>query len=214
MCGRIAYYSDKSELESFLETKIKIDFLPSYNICPTDNILILRDLGAPEVAKWGLVPPWAKDQKSILINARADTITEKPSFREAFNKRRCLVLANGFYEWKREQGTKPQPCYISSPDSPILAFAGILNDGTASQPSNVSIITTEANQAMRTIHDRMPVVLSKNSWSSWFDYSKEAKDISTMLGSFSDAILNIKLVSGAVSDVRNKSVECIGELQI
>lgn len=209
MCGRIAYYSEQSELESFLETKINIDFSTSYNICPTDKILILKDQSKLEVAKWGLIPPWVKDSKTILINARAETVASKPSFKEAFKKRRCLVLANGFYEWKREKGSPPQPHFINSSNQPIMAFAGVFNEGTGSEPlSNVSILTTEANKIMSTIHDRMPVILEKGEWEGWFYYSERDKENLELLKPYKGD-LKIRKVSIAVSDVRNKSEECI-----
>ncbi len=208
MCGRIAYYSDSGELESFLETKIRINFIPSYNICPTDDVLILREYKKPEIAKWGLTPAWMKDKSGLLINAKSETIREKPSFRDSYKKRRCVVLANGYFEWKREKGSSPKPYYIKSATDSISPFAAIYEEGDGKV--KICIITKQANEQTSIIHDRMPVILTKDNISIWL--AKESKEdlIDSLLKPAYENLITTN-VGKAVGDVRNKGKECIGE---
>ncbi len=206
MCGRIAYYSDSIELESFLETKININFIPSYNICPTDDVLILREDKKPEIAKWGLTPAWMKDKSGLLINAKSETIKEKPSFRESYKKRRCVVLANGYFEWKREKGTLPRPYYIKSSTDSISPFAAIYEEGDGKV--KICIITKQANEQTSIIHDRMPVILTKENISTWLEAGSEDDLIDSLLKRAHEN-LEIIPVGKAVGDVRNKGRECI-----
>ncbi len=204
MCGRISYYSEQSEVESFIETKLNIQFTPSYNICPTDRILILKEDRTVRIAKWGLIPSWSTDNKTILTNARAESIASKASFKEAFVERRCLVLANGFYEWKKENNKKI-PHYITSSSLPLLMFAGVFNEGL--EHSNVSIITREANDIMQSIHDRMPVIIDKAQWDNWLN--KDKLEDSLELLSAPPCSLMIKEVCQELNNVRNKSSNCL-----
>jgi putative SOS response-associated peptidase YedK len=146
-------------------------FEPRYNIPPTVDIPVIRFADGKRrlsMMRWGLLPPWTKDPKKspLLNNARAETVAEKPSFRSAFKKRRCLIPASGFFEWKKE-GQLKQPFYFSRPDDKPLAFAGLWE--TWNDIESCTIITTEANELMAPIHDRMPVVLGDNDYATWLD---------------------------------------------
>jgi putative SOS response-associated peptidase YedK len=181
MCGR---YTRKEQLEALLEVLqavIRCDLTPRYNIAPSQMVACVRH--APEnghrecvLLKWGLIPSWAKDPSigNTMINARAETVAEKPSFRKAFQHQRCLVIADGFYEWKRE-GRAKQPYYIRFKDCRPFAFAGLWEswkdqsheDG--SQIDSCTIITTGANELMASIHPRMPVILDPKNYEIWLD---------------------------------------------
>jgi putative SOS response-associated peptidase YedK len=149
-----------------------------YNIAPTQEVAAVRmepDSGQRELGllHWGLIPSWAKDKKiaSKLINARAETVAEKPSFRSAFTKRRCLILADGFYEWQKLEGGKKQPHYIHRQDDMPFAFAGLWEswNGEGEAVESCTIITTSANEVMQPLHDRMPVILSGKDYDLWLD---------------------------------------------
>jgi len=152
---------------------------PNYNVAPTQNVPILRDnsdTGERELAfaRWGLIPSWAKDVKFSYrtINARAETVAEKPSFRAAFRKRRCLIPASGFYEW-RKVGSGKQPYLIQMEDESPMAFAGLWetwhNPEDESIVQSCTIIVTDANETMKPIHDRMPVILNSDDYGRWLD---------------------------------------------
>ena len=176
MCGRFAQRSDPKRLAK----EFKVAEVPKvearYNIAPTQEILAVRELGDErEMAffKWGLVPSWAKDVSmgARLINARSETVEEKPSFREAFKKRRCIIPADGFYEWQRTGGKK-QPFFFRMRDERPFGFAGLWErwEGEGVQAINsCTILTTEANEVLRPVHDRMPVILHPDDYSLWLD---------------------------------------------
>ena len=160
--------------------------VPRYNICPTQPILCVRQSGSGETEavnlRWGLVPFWAKDLKigARMINARSETAATKPSFRAAFKSRRCLILADGFYEWKKE-GKQKQPYYISRRDDQPFCLAGLWEswrDKSAESPETFetcTILTTDANAIMQPLHDRMPVILQENQFDFWLD--KQFSDV-------------------------------------
>ncbi|MEO5656011.1 MAG: SOS response-associated peptidase [Nitrosospira sp.] len=146
-------------------------------MAPTMEILAVRETEDGRIGsmmRWGLIPYWAKDTKklSVMNNARAETIAEKPTFREFFRQRRCLIPASGFYEWKTK-GKRKQPYFISSRDGRPFSFAGIWSTwkaaNTGESIDSCTIITTECNALMQPIHDRMPVILSPEDWAAWLD---------------------------------------------
>ncbi len=165
MCGRYALHSnpDVVALEHGLDSLP--DFTPRCNIAPMTPVLIVKRDGAA-LARWGLVPRWSSDPAigTKLINARAETLGEKPSFRDAYHRRRCLIPANGFYEWKR-QGELRQPYYVHPADGELFAFAGLWN--TWRDTDSFTIITTGANATMRPIHERMPVIIAREHYAGW-----------------------------------------------
>ncbi|MCA9904506.1 MAG: SOS response-associated peptidase [Anaerolineae bacterium] len=174
MCGRfvLAVNPEQLTLEFGLERASEI--ASNYNVAPTQNVLAItnEEPDAAVALRWGLVPSWAKDLSigAKMINARAETISEKPAFRTAFKRRRCLIPANGFYEWhKNEDGTKT-PMYIHLSDREIFAFAGlweVRRSDAGEVLRTCTIITTNANTFMESIHDRMPVILHRDDYAAW-----------------------------------------------
>ena len=181
MCGRITLRRTFQELEQAFDAMLAGDLRPRYNIAPTQDILTIREAevtGAREavVIHWGLIPPWAPDEKigGRMINARAETIQEKRSFSSPLKKRRCLILADGFYEWREENGAK-QPYFIHRKDDQPFAFAGLWEVWKKGpEPvESCTIITTAANEFMEKLHHRMPVILQAKDYGKWLNSTKQ-----------------------------------------
>jgi len=179
MCGRFVGYRGKEELlDLFPIDQCEVAVSASYNIAPSQKILaIVRQDGQNHLRHfhWGLVPFWAKDTSigARMINARAETVQSKPSFRTAFKKRRCLIISDGFYEWQGEKGNK-QPYFLTLADEQPFVFAGLWeswDDRGKQEPAyrSCTIITTAASEAMRPIHHRMPVILKPEAYDPWLD---------------------------------------------
>ena len=178
MCGRFAFYSPSEATAALFGVESSIAVVPRYNIAPTQFIAgIRRDEDQQTelvMLRWGLIPFWAKDPSigNRMINARAETVAEKPSFRNAYKKRRCLILADGFYEWRKESDQKT-PYLISLANASPFAFAGLWEQWTSKESDesiqSTAIITTEANDFMAQIHHRMPVVLQPDNAGRWLD---------------------------------------------
>jgi putative SOS response-associated peptidase YedK len=179
MCGRFTLTKSLAEIEEHFaveHTSIEGVNRVRYNIAPGQNILTVIHDGKKNrlgPLRWGLVPSWARDKKigSKLINARAETIQEKASFKSAFTKRRCLIISDGFYEWKKENGSK-QPYRIHLQHERLFAFAGLWEKWRSPQGENLftcTIITTEPNSVMKQIHNRMPVILRREAEQSWIN---------------------------------------------
>ena len=188
MCGRFAFYSPAEASAALFGVVTSVEFKPRYNIAPTQDIAAIRNsVREPDegrelaVLRWGLVPFWAKDPSigNRMINARAETVAEKPSYRAAFRHRRCVVLADGFYEWRREKDSKT-PYFISLASGQPFALAGLWEDWTDKQTGEslqtATLLTTEANDFMRPLHHRMPVVLGADSAGEWLSGSAELLD--------------------------------------
>ncbi len=175
MCGRFARINTAKEIkEIFNLDQIEVELGPSYNIAPTQDVAVIIENGSSILTamRWGLIPFWAKDIVigSKLINARAETIDEKPSFKYSFQKRRCLIVANGFYEWQK-RATKKFPYFIHLKDNKPFYFAGIYDNWKSPDGDKItscSIITTDASKDIKSIHPRMPVILSDKDFSVWF----------------------------------------------
>lgn len=178
MCGRFAFYSPTEATAALFGVREVTKLKPRYNIAPTQDIAAVRmsteDSREVALLRWGLVPFWAKDPSigHRMINARAETVAEKPSFRAAYRKRRCLILADGFYEWRKEADGKT-PYFISLENGEPFAFAGLWEDWHAKDSDeslqSTAIITTAANEFMSQLHHRMPVVLQQNAADRWLD---------------------------------------------
>ena len=220
MCGRYLLRASKKDIGEAFE--IDQENLPvirygRYNIAPTQDVpgIIfdpqsgLREL---HLFRWGLIPSWAKDMSvgNTMINARSETVQEKPSFRNAFRKRRCLLLADGFYEWKTIE-KKKQPFLISLKDQALFAFAGIYEiwkDPEGKEIRSCSILTRGANTFMREIHDRMPVILrSPEEWNAWLDPANAHPE--TLLEAVPEDALIAYAVSTLVNNPRNDSEDCL-----
>ena len=178
MCGRFAFYSPTEATAALFRVSAVPEVKPRYNIAPTQDIAAVR-VGADDsreltMLRWGLVPFWAKEPSigNRMINARAETVAEKPSFRAAYRHRRCLILADGFYEWRKEADGKT-PYYISLASGEPFAFAGLWEDwhskDTGEALQTTAIITMAANEFMRQLHHRMPVVLQIDTADRWLD---------------------------------------------
>ena len=187
MCGR---YTLRTPVDSLVE-RFKIDeypssITPSYNVAPTQEVAAVveeEEKRKLEVFHWGLIPSWAKDHAigNKMINARAETVSEKPSFRSAFKKRRCLILADGFYEWQKTESVK-QPYHINMEDGSPFAFAGLWEIWkNGEEIRSCTIITTEANDLMNEIHHRMPVILHPEDYGMWLDPDFDEKELLTSL---------------------------------
>jgi putative SOS response-associated peptidase YedK len=167
--------------------------------------------------QWGLIPSWAKDPKigNKLINARAETLAEKPSFRNAFKRRRCLVIADGFYEWQKLEKRK-QPYYIKMQNGKPFAFAGLWESWQASPKEAIvscTIVTTAANSLMKPIHDRMPVILSLDECDRWLDSSvSEPQVLQSLLKPYNSEAMQAIPVSSTVNSPANERAECINPL--
>ena len=179
MCGRFAFYSPAEATAKLFGAEADVEFSPRYNVAPTQDIAAVREAEGGRIRKlvalrWGLVPFWAKDPSigNRMINARAETVHEKPSFRRAYKKRRCLILADGFYEWRKEEGGKT-PYYISLASGDPLAFAGLWENwtdkATGESLQTATIVTTEANEFMEPLHQRMPVALTPDTATLWLE---------------------------------------------
>lgn len=192
----------------------------SYNIAPTQPIAAVRadDQDRHELVwlRWGLVPSWADDVAigNRMINARAETIAEKPAFRNAFKKRRCLILADGFYEWQKTGKTK-QPYFIQLQGGRPFCFAGLWERWSkGEQPvESCTILTTEANRLMSTLHDRMPVIISPENYDLWLDVAvQEPERLQPLLSPYPDAEMIARPVSTLVNSPKNNSPECVAPL--
>ena len=205
MCGRFTLRrADRIRLEGVFDPQ---DLVPRYNIAPSQDVLVIRQSGAHREAtflQWGLIPSWSKEAKGI-INARVETIEDKPSFSESFRKRRCLILADGFYEWERN-GKISQPYYFQLKDEAPFAFAGIWDRWQHNDRSITScaIITTTANELLAKIHHRMPVILGSESFDLWLNDDPRSADLKDTLTPFPAE----QMISHAVSyDVNNTKVD-------
>lgn len=216
MCGRFSITGDLDfYAEYFGAENIELSNLsPSFNVAPTDEVLVVaehegvRRLGT---MRWGLVPHWAKDKKSIHINARSETVATSSVFRDSFSRKRCLIPSDGFYEWEpAERGRTPH--WIFRADGHPMVFAGIwatrLDPVTNEWERTCSILTTEAMGAVAPIHDRMPVVLESDVWGSWLD--RDLTDPEAALGLLQPIdpdLLMEHRVSSRVNSVRNNEPE-------
>lgn len=217
MCGRFNLITDAQALADFLELTTTLELQPRYNIAPTQQIPVAREQEQGrtlDMLRWGLVPAWAKDEKTgyRMINARAETLSEKPAFRQAFRHRRCLIPATGFYEWKAGKAGK-QPFHIRLNDGGLMAFAGIWEawrDQAGRRLESCAIIVTVANDSVRPVHERMPVILGPADHPLWL--SPEVSDparLQPLLGPCPDEWLTLYPVSRRVNSPANDDPGCI-----
>jgi len=218
MCGRFTLTLDPDELQTAfnLSEPPPAELAPRYNIAPSQAVAVIAN-GAGrklELFKWGLIPSWAKDPKigNRLINARAETLAEKPSFRAALKKRRCLILADGFYEWKKAGQTKT-PMYLRLKESQPFAFAGLWETWKSPDDELIkscTIITTAPNALVKKIHDRMPVILSPQAYDLWLSPDElPAEKTLPLLKPFAASQMKAVSVSPLVNNPAFDSRECI-----
>ena len=227
MCGRFAM----EEMLNDMVAEFGLKGLPNrelpfdWNIKPTQNVYIVKN-DSLEFASWGLIAPWSKSKtealksQSAAINARSETVHEKPTFKNAFRRSRCLVPASGYYEWATELGKyKPrQPVYISRDDGKMLAFAGIYDQWVSPEGEirdSVAIITREAVGELATVHSRMPMFLPKDRWDAWMDPSmQEIEKVRDLFENFQpDANLRFWPVADSVNSIRNGGPELIKPIE-
>jgi putative SOS response-associated peptidase YedK len=220
MCGR---FSLRSPLQRVIDALGPLlpqfeDLPPRYNIAPTQDIPAVRLNKAGErvltLVRWGLVPSWAKDLAigNRMINARAETIAEKPAFRTAFQRRRCLIPVDGFYEWRKD-GAKKQPMYIRFRDDRVFAFAGLWERWKAGpdEPAvdSCTILTTQPNPLMADIHDRMPVIVPQPSYGQWLSREVAGEAVSGLLKPYDEGEMEAFPVSTRVNSPANETSDCI-----
>lgn len=222
MCGRFTLTQSAETVAEVFDLAAVPPLTPRYNIAPTQSVAAV--LLAPErryrelkMLRWGLIPAWAKDAKigARTINARSETVTEKPAFRTAFLKRRCLVIADGFYEWERRENAK-QPFYFRLKNGKPFAFAGLWEcwqpaDGEAIL--SCTILTAEANELVRPIHDRMPVILDPTDWEQWLNPEVRSPELlRPLLRPHSALEMTAYPVSTRVNSPSNDSDQCVSSL--
>ncbi len=223
MCGRFTQARSWAELVDIYritETDRPLNIPARYNVAPTQDVPVIRhpkDRPGRELVmmRWGLVPFWAKDIAigAKMINARADSVAEKPAFRAAFKTRRCLIAADGFYEWRAEDGGK-QPYYVTPAGGEPFAFAGLWERWTpqkepdAAPLQTCTIITTDANAQIASIHDRMPVMLGEPACDIWLDPERPKDQLQAVLKPYSGEV-SLLAVSPRVNSVKNDDPACL-----
>lgn len=228
MCGRYVLTTPGEVLAQIFATapppeELLEAILPRYNIAPTQKVPIVRQAASGErelaLAQWGLVPHWAKDPAigNKLINARAETAAEKPSFRDAMKRRRCLIPADGFYEWQK-LGKGKQPWLLRMKDAGPFAFAGLWSQwktppGGATLET-CAILTTTPNELTATVHDRMPVILPQTTWSRWLDEAAQGPPFTELLVSFPAGQMEAFPVSKRVNSPANEGPDLIEPVQM
>ncbi len=223
MCGRYVSASTPDEIAAYFDAEIALEraIPPSWNVAPTDDVYVVRERdGRREVHAhhWGLVPFWAKDPKvgARMINARAEGLAEKGAFKHALRHRRCIVPADGFYEWEHRPGSKvKQPWLIAPPTGELLAFAGLWESWSPERGSDdrllsTTIITTAPNAAIEHLHDRMPAILPETCWDLWLDPAVEDPDeLASVLVPAPNDLLTLRPVSTDVNSVKNQGPHLI-----
>ena len=219
MCGRFTLTVDPGQLqEAFPWVDIPEEIPRRYNIAPSQPVAVVPNDGQNRVDffNWGLIPFWAKDPKigNRMINARSETLTEKPSFRGPFKYKRCLVLVDGFYEWRKEPGTQSKtPIYLRLKNKAPFAFAGLWDNWHSDDGSEIrtfTIITTEPNTLIMEIHNRMPVILPQNTYRDWLKEGENDPDLlKSFLRPYPSEEMEAYPVSRQVNSPQNDTPECI-----
>ncbi|SRR5579883_1960728 len=220
MCGRFSLTRSADALAEAFQLAAVPEWTPRYNIAPTQMIAAIASQPSDphqfKLLRWGLVPSWAKDGSigSKLINARAETVAEKPSFRSAFKQRRCLILADGFYEWQRVGKQKKQPYYFQLVDRQPFAFAGLWErwQGEEAPVETCTVLTTSANELLEPIHDRMPVMLHAESYDRWLDPTTPLAELHQLLQPYEAHQMQRYPVSTTVNRATTDTPECINSL--
>ena len=221
MCGRYTLATpNPAEVRARFPIGESIDVRRRYNVAPGDEVLAVTTdrEGNPrgELLRWGLVPTWAKkpDTGLKMINARVETVAERPAYRRAFERYRCLIIADGFYEWRRQPTGPKQAFHITRSDGGLFAFAGLWsiwhddeNEGRTLR--TCTILTTAASSAIAPLHDRMPVILAGGAESAWLEHSQPPERLRELLVGLSPSDTALRPVSSAVNDARYDGPECL-----
>jgi len=250
MCGRFVSASNADDIARYFDvddvSEQALAHEPNFNTAPTTDVFVVYADGSSrrlDTFHWGLVPRWAKDLKigNRLINARSESVAEKPAFRSAFRKRRCILPADGFYEWtKPERASRKQPYYIHRADGEPLAFAGLWEEWRGHLPTagdtpgdagaegegeatprgeevtvrSATILTGAPNEKMAELHDRMPVILPASAWAEWLDPGTDAAELGRFLVPAPSRLITFHPVSTEVNNVRNKGEHLTEEVEV
>lgn len=220
MCGRFTLTVSPDELQTYFpDFHIPADLPPSYNIAPSQPIPVVPNTGSKEMTfyKWGLVPSWSEDENFggyNLINARGETVAEKPSFRTPFRRKRCLILSDGFFEWKKPSGGgRKTPYYIRMKDQRPFAFAGLWDRWQSPHGDallSACIITTEPNETVAHLHNRMPVILPREAYPDWLQSGEvDPRQLTPYLTPYPGAEMEAYPVSTFVNNPKNNAPQCI-----
>ena len=217
MCGRYTVTSAPEAIRALFRYAEQPNFPPRYNVAPTQPIPIVRLVNGERhfaLVRWGLLPSWVKDPKSftLLINARGESAAEKPAFRAAMKRRRCLIPADGFYEWQKA-GERKRPFYVHAKSGKPLAFAGLWETWTGPNGEELetgTIVTTAANKTLAPIHDRMPVIVPPDGFDLWLDTANvDAKTAAALIAPAPENLLEAFEISTAVNRVANDNPKLI-----
>jgi len=218
MCGRFALKAPPRSIQQHFDLPETVDLSPRYNIAPSQAVAVVRHLPGKNIRqldllRWGLVPGWAKDIKISyrMINARAETLAQKPAFRTAFKKRRCLIAADGFYEWLHSGKTK-QPFFVHLKNGGVFGFAGLWEswkDHDGNLIESCTIITTSANSLVQKIHDRMPVILPPAKYDAWLTDGSRENFLQQLLAPYPSDEMEAYKVSPEVNSPKNDTAACI-----
>lgn len=220
MCGRYAITSAPEAIRALFGYVGQPNFPPRFNIAPTQPIPVVRLVDGTRgfaLLRWGLIPSWVKDPRtfSLLINARGESVLDKPAFRNAMKRRRCLIPADGFYEWKPD-GPRKQPYFVRPRNAGPIAFAGLWETWmgpNGEEMETACIVTTAANRALRAIHDRMPAVIAPEAFGLWLDAAKvDAETAAALIAPAPEALLTAYAVSTAVNRTANDTPALIAPL--
>jgi len=216
MCGRFAVTLPNDAMAQLFSARPAnaLPEVPNYNVCPTNQVHLVRNLGEGrqlDALRWGFLPHWYKTETAgpLLINARAETLAEKPAFRAACRERRCLIPATGFYEWTKTQQGARLPWYIHRPDGAPIAFAGVWQDWGAedARQGTCAIVTTPANQHLSSIHHRMPLILEAEDWPLWL--GEAGKGAARLMKPGPEGVLSYHRVDPAVNSNRASGPDLI-----
>jgi len=216
MCGRFTLHLPPELIAEIFGMQQPVDFTPRFNVAPSQSHPVVRLTGeGREIRplKWGLIPHWAQDSRLgySMFNARAETLSIKPAFRGSFRSRRCLVVADGFYEWRHE-GKDKEPFYITLRDGGVMPYAGLWDewhDPAGEVVETFTIITCASNGLVRPLHERMPVIVSRKDYDTWLDPDVPAERVKELLQPYPAERMTLWRVGALVNNPRNDSEECI-----
>ncbi|MEZ4320119.1 MAG: SOS response-associated peptidase [Myxococcota bacterium] len=217
MCGRYSLTAPANVIAEVFEVDVLPEVLPRYNVAPSQSVPVIVEsdgLRSLQMYKWGLIPFWAKDAKIAYktTNARGETVAEKPAFRASFKNKRCLIVADGFYEWKRLTKTNKIPHHIQVSDGRPFAMAGLwakwTNPADGEDVLSCSIVTIGPNSLMEDIHDRMPVILDPADWAAWLAPNTPKEHLQELIRPFPAERMKARSVSAYVNNARNQGPDC------
>ena len=216
MCGRFSLHVDINKVAQHFGVPATLETSPRYNVAPTQDVVSIMRNGSSHLAllRWGLIPAWAKDETigSRMINARAETLTEKASFKGLLRSKRCMIVADGFYEWRKENGSKT-PMYITLKNSEPFAFAGLWDQWKSPDGQLIrtcTIITTDPNDVVASIHNRMPAILVPDAYDLWLDPDvRDEHALTHWLSPYPAEEMTARPVSRMVNDPNHDSPELI-----